>query len=426
MGLGAIRHRFSRLTWLCAATVCFCPPAHAQNLPDLSAQVAELRRDLAAQGNQIADQAKIIQQQQQEIDRLQGRAAEADPPASPSPSPSDNPNPAPAPQIPAVASVSTLPKSPVGGSPELPKVEQQASAVPEGAAVLTRAGHVVFEPSLEFTNSSSNLLVYDGVELIPGIQVGQLEASNADHDTLIAAATARYGLTRNAEIEVRVPFVYRSDVIDGIQQGQTSVVQQSNLHTGALGDIEIGLRYQLNHPVGERPIFIASLRAKSDTGTSPYDVAFDQSGVAQGLATGSGFWAVQPGLTFLLPSDPVVIFGGGSFLYQIPKTINRTAGGVLIGRVDPGNGISGNLGFAFALNRRFSFSLGYEHTYFFPAKSEIGGSLVSGDRLQVGSLLMGMSYRVTEKQTLNFGVEVGVTKDAPDVSLTLRAPFSPN
>jgi hypothetical protein len=34
-----------------------------------------------------------------------------------------------------------------------------------------------------------------------------------------------------------------------------------------------------------------------------------------------------------------------------------------------------------------------------------------------------MSYRFTELQTVNLGFEFGVTKDAPDLSVTLRMPI---
>ena len=419
---------FRRIRYLYAASFALASPASAQSLSDVAAQIAGLKQELAAQGRIIAAQARDIERQHQEIAHLQGHDGDKGlaTSASPADGPADAVSTVQSLQNPAIASANSLPAGPVGGAPNLPAVAQQVSAVPEGAGVLTPVRHFVLEPSLEFANSSSNLLVYSGVELIPGIQVGQLEANNAAHDTLIAAATVRFGLTRNAEIEVRVPYVDRSDIVNVNEQGQTAVIQQNKLNANGLGDIEFGLRYQLNHPVGEHPIFIASVRAKSDTGKSPYDVSFDASGIAEGLATGSGFWAIQSGLSFLLPSDPVVIFGGASFLYQAPKTINRTAGGTLIGRVNPGDGVSGNLGFAFALNRRFSFSLGYEHTYLYGVKSEIGGNLITGDRLQVGSLLMGMSYRLTERQAFNFNLAMGVTKDAPDVSIVLRAPFYGN
>ena len=186
------------------------------------------------------------------------------------------------------------------------------------------------------------------------------------------------------------------------------------------------MRYQLNRPRGQNPIWVANLRVKSDTGKSPFEVKYDSFGVATGLSTGSGFWAVQPGVNFLLPSDPAVIFGSIGYLYHIPRNIDRDIGGARIGRVDPGDAISGNLGFGFALNPRFSFSMGYRHSYIFPSKTEIGGNIERSDRAQVGSFTFGMSYRLSPRQSVNVGFEFGATADAPDVGVTVRFPLSIN
>jgi hypothetical protein len=266
--------------------------------------------------------------------------------------------------------------------------------------VLTRAGHFVFEPSFEYTRSSTNRLVFRGIELIPGIQIGLIEATDADRDTLVGTASLRYGISDRLEAEVRMPYLYRNDRIEVAQQRDEGIVRSIALREKGIGDAEFSLRYQFNRPVGQKPIFVAT-----------------------GLATGSGVWAVQPGVNFLMPSDPAVIYGGAAYLYHIPRNVNEMVGDVKIGRVDPGDAISANIGFGFALNPRFSFSLGYRHNYIFPTKTDIGDTRQKSNYLHVGSLNLGMSYRLTERNVLNLGFEIGVTEDAPDVSITLRMPF---
>jgi hypothetical protein len=266
--------------------------------------------------------------------------------------------------------------------------------------------------------------VFRGIELVPGIQIGLIEASDADRTTLVTTLGARYGLTNRLEIEARVPALYRWDRIQVAQQRDEGIVRTIALKERGIGDAELALRYQINRPNGQNPIWVANLRVKSDTGKSPFEVGFDEFGVATGLSTGSGFWAVQPGVNFLLPSDPAVIFGSLGYLYHIPRNIDRDIGGVRIGRVDPGDAISGNVGFGFALNPRFSFSMGYRHSYIFPSTTEIGGSEERSDRAQVGSFTFGMSYRVNPRQSVNIGFEFGATADAPDVGVTIRLPLS--
>ena len=429
-------------TWRAAAQT---PAGAAEGQPAASAEseidaqrriIAEQRALLDRQSAMIAEQgeqiAKLQQQivtQQAQVDRLSSFAlAEA---------PLDlfrgtglgqniggqgvGPGPAlPGPGSDAVA----LPDAPVGEAPppEEPP-EQRVAAVPEGQGVLTRAGELFFEPSFEYTRSSTNRLVFRGIELIPGIQIGLIEATDADRDTLVGTASLRYGITDRLEAEVRLPYLYRNDRIEVVQQRDEGIVRQIALREDGFGDAEFSLRYQFNRPVGQKPIFVGTLRVKSDTGKGPFEIGYDEFGVATGLATGSGFWAVQPGLNFLMPSDPAVLYGGVAYLYHIPRDVNEMVGDVLIGRVDPGDAVSANIGFGFALNPRFSFSLGYRHNYIFPTETEIGDTFQKSNYLHVGSLNFGMSYRLTQRDVLNLGFEIGVTEDAPDVSITLRMPF---
>jgi hypothetical protein len=320
-----------------------------------------------------------------------------------------------------------MPDAPVGEAPPPePTVQSKVEAVPEGQGVLTPAGRLVFDPSFEYTSSSTNRLVFRGIELVPGIQIGLIEASDADRTTLVTTLGARYGITNRLEVEARVPALYRWDRIEVAQQRDEGIVRTIALKERDLGDIEFALRYQLNRPRGQNPIWVANLRVKSDTGKSPFEVTYDEFGVATGLSTGSGFWAIQPGINFLLPSDPAVIFGSLGYLYHIPRNIDRNIGGAFIGRVDPGDAISGNLGFGFALNPRFSFSMGYRHSYIMPSTQEIGGAVERSNRAHVGSFTFGMSYRLSQRQSVNFGFEFGATADAPDVAVTVRLPFSLN
>ena len=43
-------------------------------------------------------------------------------------------------------------------------------------------------------------------------------------------------------------------------------------------------------------------------------------------------------------------------------------------------------------------------------------------RTQLGTLLLGYSYRLSGKRTLNVSLGAGLTRDTPDVSLSVRIP----
>jgi len=316
---------------------------------------------------------------------------------------------------------------PVGEAPpEQPPATSSVEALPEGQNALLGRGRLVIEPSLEYSRSSSNRLVFRGVEIVTGVQIGLIEANDAARDTISSSIAVRYALTDRLEIEGRVPFIYRSDRVTTLRQGGETTMQTFELDGAAMGDIELSARYQLNEPENGMPMFVAGARLKSDTGVSPFELARDEFGVSTELATGSGFWGVQGSLSVLYPTDPVVLFGNISYLYNIPRDVDQTyasANPVTIGRVDPGDSIGFGFGFGFSVNPRFSYSLGYSHAYVMETETEINDTVQQSSELQVGTVQLGMSFRATERLTISTGVDIGVTEDAPDVRVSLRTPF---
>ena len=132
----------------------------------------------------------------------------------------------------------------------------------------------------------------------------------------------------------------------------------------------------------------------------------------------------------LVPSDPAVIFASLGYLYHIPEDVGQVfqpstaaSSRTEIGEVDPGDSINLGLGFGFALNPRFSFSLGYRHSYIFPTRSEINGARFNSEDLQAGALQFGWSWRLNDRATFNNAFEFGATEDAPDVRAVFRLPF---
>jgi hypothetical protein len=53
------------------------------------------------------------------------------------------------------------------------------------------------------------------------------------------------------------------------------------------------------------------------------------------------------------------------------------------------------------------------------------GQIIPGSvRIQLGTLLLGGSYRLSNNRTLNLSVGAGMTRDTPDVTLMVRMPFN--
>lgn len=324
---------------------------------------------------------------------------------------------------PPASTPAPAPTRPVGEAPPEETQVATVDSLPEGQNALLGAGRLVIEPSIEYSRSSSNRLVFRGAVIAEGIQIGLIDANDTARDTIASSIAIRYALTDRLEIEARVPFIYRSDRVTTLSQGTTSTTQTFELEGSNMGDAEVSARYQLNRGRNGAPIFVAGARVKSDTGLGPFDLARDTQGVSTELATGSGFWAVQGSLSAMYPTDPAVLFANVSYMYNMPRDIDRTLGAVTVGNVDPGDSIGVGFGFGFSMNPRFSYSLGYSHSYVMPTETELNGSLQRSTELQVGSLQLGLSFRTTERLTLSASVDMGLTEDAPDVRVSFRAPF---
>lgn len=436
--------------------ICVAEPALAASHkpPRAHARLQDMATQLKALSLRIEQQDRTIAAQQQAITALQNQAmAQASLPVPSTTAPvrpaaaatmvpgkilpstdgvhlvadnSSTPQPTAAPvngSPPLAPAASAPPDHPVGQAPASEHQIQEVAALPESAGVLTPRGHWVVEPSLQFVVSTANRLVFQGVEIVPGIQLGVIDANNADHDTGVATASVRYGITNRLEAEIQIPFVDRQDRVTTLAQRDETVNQTENLHGASLGDIDVSARYQINQVEPGQPIFIADLHVKPPTGRSPYDVNYDQFGVATSLATGSGFWGAETGLTMLYPTDPAVIFAGLNYTHNFARDINKTIGGAYVGRVSPGDSIGASMGFGLSLNPRLSVSLGYNHVYIFETRSEIGGTLQKANSLQVGSLLMGWSFKLNDRTSLNTNFQFGVTSDAPNMQATVSLPM---
>jgi hypothetical protein len=297
----------------------------------------------------------------------------------------------------------------------------------------------VLEPSYQFGYSSSNRVALVGYTIIPALLIGLIDVRELKRNSSTATLAGRYGLTNRTEVELRLPYVYRSDstVSRELFTGTAAerVFQTSGRGTG---DVEMAVRHQLNDGGADKSYYVAGLRVKTRTGRDPFEVVTDcqqrcvgdnasGTGLPLDLPTGSGFWAIQPSLTWLFPSDPAVFFGSVSYLYNIKRdnVERQVLNGAMepLGTIKPGAVIGFNFGMGLALNDKASLSLGYDHQSI--ARTKQNSMAVPGSvRTQLGTLLMGFSYRLNEKRTLNVTVGAGLTRDTPDVSLAVRLPMS--
>jgi hypothetical protein len=276
-----------------------------------------------------------------------------------------------------------------------------------------------------------------GYTIIPAILIGLIDVREVRDTTQTAILTGRYGITNRLEIEVRVPYVDTHD--DTVSRAILTGSAEDNVFSSSgkgLGDIEATARYQINNGGADSAYYIGWFRFKTHTGTDPFQVTTDcltrcvanltGTGLPVQQPTGTGFYTLQPGMTWLFPSDPVVFFGNLSYLYNVERHgvyEHILLGGTqYVGNVKVGNEADASIGMGMALNDKASLSIGYDQT-FIGTTYESGQKLPGSTKIWLGTLLIGGSYRFNEKRTVNFTLGVGVTRDTPDATVTIRVPM---
>jgi len=420
------------LALLTAAQVIVPSAVMADSAEELERRLKLLEQAVKQQQQIIVEQQRLLDQQQQKLSAIDAKQLELTRGAGtrqsqPTPQPSV---PAPAPQgstdEPASASMPT-PEQPVGEAPEEERPE--ITVISDYGGVLTPTGTLVVEPSLDYSHSNVNRLTFRGIELQETVLIGVIEASDADRDLFSPALTLRYGLFDGFEVEAKVPYVMRDDRLSFLipQVDAPDVERTEKLDADGLGDIEVAAHYQITNT---SPFLVGNLRFKTTTGEGPFDVKRDSFGIEEELPTGSGFYALEPSLTVLFPTDPVVLFASLSYQVNFEDDVNEQIGEVRVRDVDPGDAVGVALGMGFSVNDEFSFNLGYKHHYIFGTKTEVVPPPPADKRteksnsLHVGSLLFGMGYRVSDDVGVNLDLEVGATDDAPDMRALFRVPIA--
>ncbi|MDX9690329.1 MAG: transporter [Proteobacteria bacterium] len=311
-----------------------------------------------------------------------------------------------------------------------PKEEEkrpEVAVLPDVGGVLTPKGVLMYENSLEYVNTTNNIFTFNGVQVAEVVFIGSANATTAKRQIVQDSNRFRLGLTNRLEADIRVPYVYRSDTTSETNTS-TGVTTRNRIEGNGLGDIDAGASYQFNAGKDGWPFLVGNVRYKANNADGPFDVPYDSDNVATELPTGTGFHSAEASLTAIKVSDPAVLFTNLGYVYNMDSDVNKTFGNTRIGNVDPGDAINISAGMGFSINPETSFTLGYKHSYVFETtqdNQDVGTGALStsrSDTASVGAFMVGASYRFNPITSLNMNVEVGATREAPDVRVGLRVP----
>lgn len=423
------------------------PVTGAQPPGDGEERLDGLQRQINEQTRQLEQTRQALEQQQQALAQLQSALNEevlANARARGAPAPAVMPVLGQAPVLAAQsASAQATPAArpapqPVGQAPESDSRPPEVAQIFDQPGVLTPPGKFVLEPSLQYGYSANDRVALVGYTVIPAILIGLIDVRQVKTTTAVATLTGRYGLNRRFELEAKLPYVYLDgdtvsrEIFTGSAQDRVF-----NASGNGIGDAELTARYQINRGGPDKAFYIGWLRYKSRTGKDLFDVVTDcvtrcvgnttGTGLPLELPTGSGFEALQPGVTWLYPSDPVVFFGSLSYLHNFKR---RNVSRLLVdgqreplGDIEAGDIIGFNLGMGLALNEKAAISIGYDMNVV--GKTQQNGRDVAGAvRVTLATLLLGGTYRFSDRVSLNVALGAGLTRDTPDVSFTARVPIT--
>jgi len=412
------------LSYLCLFG--FAGEAWADDNTDLAQRLKALEQVVQQQQQKIDAQQKTLDQQHQQLQSINAfnldsiRGLGIGKPRADKTIPGDAPQ-----QNSQQPANGGEPNQPVGQGPKTERPE--VTVISDQGGVLTPPGHLIVEPSIEYLHDSSNKLTFRGVSLQDTVLIGIIEASEADRELVSPALTLRYGINSRWDVDIKVPYVYRADNLTFLipQQGQPDLQRKTSLDGNDIGDIEMSTHYQFTD---RPPYLIGNLRFKTTTGKGPFDIKRDSQGVDEELATGSGFYSLEPSVTVLYPTDPAVLFATVSYQWNIGQDENKNIGAVKVGHVDPGDDIGITVGMGFSVNDDFSFSLGFKYDLVFETSTDVTSQnqkrTEKSDKLHLGSLLFGMGYRLSQSTSVNLDLQLGVTDDTPDMQATIRVPIA--
>lgn len=232
---------------------------------------------------------------------------------------------------------------------------------------------------------------------------------NATH-SITNNFTAQYGVLDNLTFTASLPLVAKTDLL-------------KDTSTAGLGDISFGARWEpFPLKAGRLPLILFG-NVSTKTGDSPYEI-----NATEDLSTGKGYYSAGVGASTRKYIDPVVLFASVSANYGFKESgLNQKRGSRIIDEFEPG--ISGGFAFGFAYSFNYDVSMTMSYQQSFNTGSEFtyntNGIIESYSPADQTSSTLGISLgvRVSPETIVNGTVGIGLTEDAPDVSLGLSFPL---
>lgn len=305
----------------------------------------------------------------------------------------------------------------------------RVAEVERGGALLPH-GRLVIEPSFEYDHVSGTNVAISGFTIFEAILIGQVAVQRLRRDIFIPALTIRAGL-KHAELYVRIPWLFRTDsLVYPRSGGPATALVERNFADNGLGDITSYVYYHLITEGKWRawvPDTVVRIGVNFPSGKDPYNL---KRRLVQSLGsiipveypTGTGHWGLAVGSTFVKTIDPAVVFLNVAYFTNFGRYVG-TAGDPpqYFGYIKLGNTFEYSVGLILALQEKLSINFALQERLSGPTYQN--GRPLPDTRINAISFNIGATYVIPPRMALDFVVGIGLSKDAPDVTVLVRTPI---
>ena len=207
------------------------------------------------------------------------------------------------------------------------------------------------------------------------------------------------GLPKSVEVYARVPVLWKTRIGEDYLE-----YTESKDGTLGIGDLSLGAKCVFLREKRLVPDVIGTLEAILPTMSNFY-ILDDKD-----LGLGLGYWSIALGMTVIKSSDPVVIYGGLTYVYLFEKKYNRRT-------IYPGAVVVCNLGTAIAVNDKLV--LGGQVIGLYYPKIKIDSKKVLFSSSEPIMFKISLAYALNKDIFFEPTLSCGLNEDADDVALTL-------
>lgn len=320
---------------------------------------------------------------------------------------------------------------------------QKSAGKSRGVSDLVLEEHTLFDQSFslelgfEMSHFDQNQLILNGFLALDAIFLGNLSVDEIEGDIFRTTLLGRWGVTDRMQLSLGIPWVYRETTTRSRGVDLSSItVSEKSVDDSDIGDIFLGLSYQLFPETYTRPDIVLNFGVTAPTGRDPYGIDFIEDPTntnlvfPSALPTGSGLWQLSAGVSLLKTTDPAILFASFNYLYYLEKSFSDIGADPNAppapGDVQLGDAFQVAAGIAFAINDRTSYSMSFTQRW--TDETEItqpglGSRDILGSDATTGTFDIGVTYALTNQLSMVANLGMGLTNETSDYRFSLKFPY---